>query len=325
MKNDAFVFEIIEKVFGEDSSVKRQSNLNLPFIYLNSFNLYEVKGTFSFVFVVPKQDDVPYDLIKGMYVKCQNIYGSRVIMYVDDSSKNNKQFYIDSHINFVSSDYDYRLFNDDELVDVLAYQDKVYKNSYTKITQLIVNFYLNNEPKDYSVREIAKQFGFSFSSVSRANAFLHEIGAINKVGVGNSAKYRIISKKVLLDKAKPFFINPIKNRRLVLLDENITKSINGYYSGENAFAKYTDLEIDDKFIEVALEKEKYKELESLKNKQNKEYVCYLEEFIYDPSYFAIEDTISLFDTYIIAYMRYRGNSDPRINSSLKSLEKRIIK
>ena len=141
----------------------------------------------------------------------------------------------------------------------------------------------------------------------------------------HSAKYIIKSKKDLLEKVKPFLINPIKNRKMIYVDKITVRNIDGYLSGENALSYYSHLECPDDFLELAVNKIKYKDLERKNEKNpNDGLICYLEEFIYNPSYFAVENVISPFDAYIIATKRYEGNDDPRIKETLKVLERKII-
>lgn len=325
MKQDFLPFILLEKIFGEDFSVRKRIISDFPYVYSRNFRTYDVEGSFSFIYVVPLLENTPFDLLKGMYNKCQNTFDKRIVLFLSNSSNKYKQMFIDSHINFVASDSDHCFFEDDKLVNIYDFNERIFRESYTKITQLIVNFYLTNDIKEYSVREIANQFDFSFSSVSRANSFLHEINAINKIGTGNSAKYIIESKKDLLDKVKPFFINPIKNRKMIFVNKDTISNMNGFLSGENALSYYSNLEVFDDFIELAVNGIEYKRSNHAKeNNKNDGIVCYLEEFIYDPSFFAVEDTISPLDTYIIAIKRYSGNDDPRINNAIKVLERRAI-
>ena len=323
-KRNAFAFATLEKVLGDGFAIKRKNTSNLPFAYSKNFDLYDIRGPFSIAFIVPRSDDVPIFLIKGVYAKCQSDYGQNVVVFLRDCSSRNKRIFIDARMNFVSSDFDHGFFESDKILDLPEFRDATPKGSYTKATQLIIQFYLNSEIKEYSVREVAENFNLSFSSVSRANAFLHEIGAIEKQGVGNSAKYMLRSKKELLEKAKPFFINPIKRRRMVLLDKASLEELPGYLSGENALAQYSNLEADEGFVEIALEKDQYAKLETMPNKGNGTIVCYLEDFLYDPCYYSRGQTISMFDVFIIALKRYVGNSDPRISGALKELERRLI-
>ena len=171
-------FAIIEEVFGADFAVKKKNVANLPFIYSKNFAFYDVDGTFGFIAIIPTDDNTPFDLIKGIYIKTQRDFNKRAVIYLVNSSSANKRLFIESKISFVSSDGDCRMFDQSKSIDMLDFSEGLYKESYTKTTQLIVNFYLCNEMREYSVREIAGKFDFSYASVSRANAFLHEIGAV---------------------------------------------------------------------------------------------------------------------------------------------------
>lgn len=321
MENRIELFETIRKVFGKDLTFKKKAITSYPFIYSENFDVYDVDGAFDFVLIIPKHELIPFDIARGLFSKVKEDFKKITFIYIYDSSKKNKQLYLDSNLNFVSSDGDCRMFNVDKIKNVHDFDDSLYKGSYTKITQLVVNFYLSNETKEYSVREISNKYNFSFSSVSRSNNFLHELGALVKTGTGNHSKYRIKSKKDLLEAVKPFLINPIKRRELIYLSKNELKKSVLFLSGENAISYYTDLESISDFIEIAIDRSKFKGVKSLRDSGS---ICYLEEFIYDPSYFAIDNTISPFDTLIIAYKRYNGNDDPRIRDAIKTLEKRII-
>lgn len=321
MENRIELFETIRKVFGEDSIFKKKAITSYPFIYSENFDVYDVDGAFDFVLIIPKHELIPFDIARGLFSKVKEDFNKITFIYIYDSSKKNKQLYLDSNLNFVSSDGDYKLFNVDKTKNVHDFDDSLYKGSYTKITQLVVNFYLSNKIKEYSAREISNKYNFSFSSVSRSNIFLHELGALIKTGTGNHSKYRIKSKKDLLEAVKPFLINPIKRRKLIYLSKNELKKPAIFLSGENAISYYTDLESISDFIEIAIDRSKFESIKSLRDSGS---ICYLEEFIYDPSYFAIDNAISPFDTLIIAYKRYNGKNDPRIRDAIKTLEKRII-
>lgn len=321
MENRIKLFETIKKVFGEDFVFKKKAIISYPFIYSENFDVYDAEGAFGFILIIPKRELIPFDIVRGLFNKAKEDFKKITFLYIYDSSKTNKQLYIDSNLNFVSSDGDYKLFNVNKIKNVHDFDDSLYKGSYTKTTQLVVNFYLSNEIKEYSVREISNKYNFSFSSVSRSNIFLHELGALIKTGTGNHSKYRIKSKKDLLDAVKPFLINPIKRRKMVYLSRNEMKKPDLFLSGENAISYYTDLENISDFIEIAIDRSKFEGIKSLRDSG---YICYLEEFIYDPSCFAIDNAISPFDTLIIAYKRYNGKDDPRIKDAIKMLEKRII-
>lgn len=321
MENRIKLFETIKKVFGEDFVFKKKAIISYPFIYSENFDVYDAEGAFGFILIIPKRELIPFDIVRGLFNKAKEDFKKITFLYIYDSSKTNKQLYIDSNLNFVSSDGDYKLFNVDKIKSVHDFDDSLYKGSYTKTTQLVVNFYLSNEIKEYSVREISNKYNFSFSSVSRSNIFLHELGALIKTGTGNHSKYRIKSKKDLLDAVKPFLINPIKRRKMVYLSRNEMKKPDLFLSGENAISYYTDLENISDFIEIAIDRSKF---EGIKSFRDNGFICYLEEFIYDPSCFAIDNAISPFDTLIIAYKRYNGKDDPRIRDAIKTLEKRII-
>lgn len=321
MKTDFRPFNIIEKVFGEDFSVKKKNISNLPFIYSKNFTYYDVEGSFAFILIIPNGEEAQFDLVKGIYIKIQQDFKKRVVVYLANSSATKKELFIESKISFVSSDGDHQLFEQNKNIDIFNFNEDVYKESYTKTTQLIVNFYLCNEIREYSVREIASKFDFSYASVSRANAFLHEIGAVDKIGTDNLSKYIIKSKKDLLEKVKPFLINPIKNRKMTIINKKEIIESKGFLSGENALSYYSDLDHADEFIELAFNKINY---HNIKSSDNDGIICYLEEFIYDPSYFSHDNVISPLDAYIISSRRYNGNDDPRIKSAIKQLERRII-
>ncbi len=325
MKTKFKHFDIIEKVFGKDTILKKKSLIDFPFIYSNNFELFDVYCYFDFVLVVPIDESIPSDLLKGVYGFCQNNLNKRAVLFSYNSSKSVKHFFEETHINFVSIDGDCRLFENDKLFNLLDLSNESFKERYTKTTQLVVNFYLSNPIKEYSTREIANQFDFSFSSVSRANAFLHEISSIDKRGTGNKAKYIIRSKKEFFGKVKPYFINPIKNRKMVYLNQEELDNCNGLFSGENALSFYTNLESSNVFIELVFDKAGFEKqiANSLKRKTD-ENICYIEEFIYNPSYFSFGKTISPLDAYIIASKRYLGNNDSRISSEIKALERSIV-
>lgn len=323
-------FDLLEKNFGEDCFFRRIKPNNFPLVYSINFDVFEVTGTFTFLFIVPVNETVSNDLIISVYKKILSL-NKKAVVFLYDSTKNNKQFFRESNINFVSSDGDC-LFGIDKYQKTSSYfLEKFFELNYTKLTQLIVNFYLNNQIREYTVREIAGEFNFSYSSVSRANSFLHEIGAVQKVGKNTGAKYFIKSKKELLEKTTPYFINPIKRKQKFFLS-NIELNDKMFLSGDNALSRYTKLESPEDVKEVAVDKDDFANVcnyieKKSNSSNNRDYstIIVVEEFIYDPKYFSKDSHISLLDAYIIALKRYENSNDSRINSSIQSLRQKLIK
>ena len=313
----------IEKIFGDDIIIKKK-NIHLPYVYWENFLFYDVEGHMPFIYIVPNNDSIPIDLLIGIYKKLITEYKCRVVLYLQNSSNNYKLLFKESNISYISSDFDYFLSQNNEIRDLSSISPDFVLNNYTKSTQLVLNFYLTNPISKYSTREIASKYNFSFSSVSRANAFLHEIGGLDKEGTGNTAKYIVRSKKELLNKAKPYLINPIRKRKTTLLDIKQIKKIEGLISGDNALSHFSNLEENRDFIEIALSSinfDKYKN----KTSNNGDLICYLEEFIYDPFLFSIDSKyISLLDTYIICLKRFENSSDVRLKTALTTLERKLI-
>ena len=319
----SIAFSVLEKIIGGEFSSRKRATNDLPFVYSKNFSIFKITGEFTFFYIIPKSNDIPLDIIKGLCAKLQSVERQRVVIYIDGMILGRRQYFIDSHISYISEDFDHRFFEMDAMLDLPNLMDDDVEDRYTKTTQQVVNFYLNNEIRDYSTREIANNHDFSFSSVSRANAFLCKIDAVVKNGVGTGAKYRIRSKKDLFEKVKKYLIYPIRKRKLVSLDEECIHLLGGYLSGENALSVYSDIEIDGDFTELAFDKRKFREIDDFINKNKGSKICYLEEFIYNPANYSDGNTISLLDAYIIARRRYEKNSDPRINAAIKQLENSI--
>ena len=315
----------IDKAFGSNMLLSNRSLVSFPIVYLNSFKAFDVKGDMDFIYIIQVSDSIPFELVRGMYSKCINAFHKRIVMYLDDARKKNKTLFSEARVNYLSSDGEIAFFEGEMIQDIPSIQDSVGGLSYTKSTQLVANFYLTNPIKEYTTREIASILGLSYSGVSRSNAFLFDIGALSKRGNHTGARYLLRSKKELLKKIEPFLIYPIKNRVMAMMDPSSINDLLGYHSGETALADYTDLEQVGSFIELAFSAKRYQEL--LKEKEDLFHgaqICYLEEFIYNPSSFSVSRTISRLDAYIIARERYKHSDDPRIRRAIASLEKDLI-
>lgn len=332
MKNyDYYPLDLLEHIFGEDYFFRKIKPSGFPLIYLSNFDIYDVKGSFKFLFVVPVDKTISNDLILSVYRKL-TYSNTKAVIYLYDSSKSNKHFFKESNVNFISSDGDYLFFSNNRIQPSNSFLEKYFELSYTKLTQLIVNFYLNNKIKGYTVREISNEFDFSYSSVSRANAFLHEIGAVEKVGNNTAAKYFVRSKKELLEKVTPYFINPIKRRQKIYLNSRLSIDRGMYLSGDDALSFYAGLESYDGIKEIATSKNDFiemcKRLERSSNNDRDskhQVILYLEEFIYDPKYYSSGSNISMLDAYIIALKRYGSNSDARISGSIRKMKQELIR
>lgn len=317
MINKVTIFQNIEKTLGNDYILAKKNISNYPYVYSKNFEIFEVEGPFSFVLILPLEVDIEFDLIKAVYLKTKKDFNKKIIVYLHNSSNKIKRLYDVSNISYISSDGDLHILDEDKI----PFIEENNKEAYTKKTQLLVNFYLSNKIREYSVREVAEKLRFSNSSVSRANVFLNEIGALDKIGVGTNSKYVVKSKKELLDKVKPYLINPIKSRKVVSFDETRFSKNKLFLSGENAFSFYSDIDEGGYFKELAISS--YEDIK-IDNSNGGNSVCYLEEFIYDPSIFANGNVISIFDAYIISFDRHKNDNDPRIVNALKQMERKII-
>ena len=316
---------IIEIAFGSDVYLSNVSMASFPFVFSSNFKVFKGDGDKRFIYVVPTSDLVPFELVQNMYAKCMQTFQKQILVYLYDARKKNKALYQDARINYIASDGEVALFEGEARDGVALMDDSVGTLSYTKTTQLIVNFYLSNEIREYTTREVAAILGLSFAGVSRANAFLFDIGALYKLGNHTGSRYLLKSKKELLEKVKPFLIYPIKNRRIILADASKITNLKGYLSGESALSYYTQLEPKGSFIELAFDSAAYHELVTHEHGHVQgEQICYLEEFIYNPSCFSNSRIISWLDAYIIARKRYQHSDDPRVLSAIAALERELV-
>ena len=322
------IFNIVEHVFGEDIEV---SNLNsfdnsLPLIYKQNFKIYLVKGTFEFILVVPKDEFLERDLVIGAARYIKKIANKIVFAYLNDCSQKNKLFFKEEKINFISSDSDHFLASNNNSENIYDSDDFIDKNRYTKKTQLVAQFYLTHEVKPYTVREIANFLGFSPSSVSRANSFFLEHRAINKIGLSSSADYIIESKEKFFNAIKPFIINPARRKITTLIrsNENRLKTFNLFKCGESALEEFTNLEKTNRAFQYAVNNIDFKKIEIsykdwlVDSLDINLYTIY--EFIYDPSIFAKNGTISPFDLFAMIYNFYKNSNNSRVKESMELLE-----
>lgn len=326
------IFDIVEQVFGEDIEV---TNLvpfenSLPLFYRKNFKVYKVEGSFEFILIVPIDEQLEKELLVGAARYIKKTINKITFIYLKDCSFKNKSIFMQENINFISSDSDHFLVANNNYVNIHDSSECIYKNSYTKKTQLIAQFYLTHEVRPYTVREIANILGFSPSSVSRANSFFLEHGAIDKIGVSSSADYVIRSKKEFFTSIKEYIINPAKRRISVLLNANEKriKALNLFKCGETALEEYTNLQKANTGIQYAVDSNDF----NLFQRSYKDWLVNsldmslytIYEFIYDPSIFGSNGLISAFDTYAMLYDFYKNSNNSRVQDSLESLERIIV-
>ena len=328
MDNNKIIKETVQNVFGIETSIKTKVfDHALPIIYSGNFYFYLTKGSLNTILIVPKTDDIPFDIMISVYNYLIRNERERPIHFSFDSSEMIKKRFDSSNISYLCSDGSYRLFEKTPAIEIQNEEDVF----YTKTTQLIIDFYLNNEIRDYTSREIASILGVSASSVSRSNVLLTNVGALRKVGLSTGSRYIIKSRKDLLDKTEQFWIKPYKHRVDIYLNNKDLNKLKGkfFYSGDSALSVITDLEKSTSYHEIAISKETFNNefkamIEQKKKEQEDDELYSFEVFINDPKHFSYQESISLFSLYIMMRYRYRNSIDPRIKEAISTIRRMII-
>lgn len=318
------VASALEKAFGEDLNIYLYKP-DLPYVYFSNFEIYKVKTVVPFILANPVSEDVPNELIGGL-VNIFKQLDKKIVIFIDTKNKERMDYLFENNIKYLLSNGETNLFVNEYLNDYIGSNEPGIV--YSKTTQMLVNFYLSNPIKEYSVRHIAELLDFSYSSVSRANRFLYQIGALIKQGFSNVDGYILKSKKELLDRVKPYLINPIRSSYTFIANQRVLNKVFYLKSGEDALAHYTNLEKMTYRNEIAVDSSDLqllfnalKENMNFIGSENKFYVFH--EFIYPIKRFQNNGYISLFDTYIIALKKYQKSNDPRIVAALKQMEREL--
>ena len=327
MNNDKSILNLFNDLHGE-SEMSEYSN-SLPILYSSLFRFYSVSGGYPCLLIIPNNEDISFDELLSCFEYCIKNIQPKPVIYLYGRLLSYKDLLKMFRIEFIGSDNSYGEYQD--IIRPSIYDaDEIYKNSvYTKTTQLVIKFYLFNDIKGYTTRNIAKQLNINNASVSRANAFLSMIGAINKVGAGTHSFYIIKSKKDFFNKIEKHLILPYRRRFRLLLDQNdkTLDKIDCCLSGFNALSIYTDLLDSENRKEIALSIKDYSEI--YRNRNNHVYknqvVLYeVQEFIYDMNLFNKKGVIDLVDLYIIVSRRYKDTNDERIISAIRKIKEMIV-
>ncbi len=313
MKTDVLeVLNLLEKKLGADYYWKKYKK-PLPLIFSNNFFITEAISQFDrFVLIIPFDSNIDIDLVRGVcsYIK------EKAIVYIENSALAREVetygiHYFDRLGKYCSP----------------APQSEVSALSYTKLTQLVVKYFLLSKTKLFSTRQVAEFFGVSNASIKRAYDFLESIGAIQKVGsFTSSVSYNIHSKKHLLNCVKKYFILPYKRIKRVFVDygdlDYFAKEM--FYSAEHVLARVSDLANPDE-IELAAPSKVFNKLihEDTRRMMYANELVTIEDWIYKIDYFSINNEIDLVDAYIIISKRYENTVDSRISTAIKQLERAI--
>lgn len=313
MKTDVIkVLELLEKKLGADYYWKKYKK-PLPLIFSNNFFIIEAISQFDrFVLIIPFDSNIDIELVRGVcsYIK------EKAIVYIENSALAREVetygiHYFDRFGQYCSP----------------APQSEVSALSYTKLTQLVVKYFLLSKTKLFSTRQVAEFFGVSNASIKRAYDFLESIGAIQKVGsFTSSVSYNIYSKKHLLNCVKKYFILPYKRIKRVFVDygdlDYFAKEM--FYSAEHVLARVSNLANPDE-IELAAPSKVFNNLihENTRRMMYANELVTIEDWIYKIDYFSINNEIDLVDAYIIISKRYENTVDPRISTAIKQLERAI--
>lgn len=305
---------------GRELEICKES-LDLPLIFSN-ISIFNIS---NFLYIVP--DDSANDLNDAIKVK--NLLekekpNSRVYIFVPKFFRDYISAFSKSRINFINSYGEEHYFNGTS--KSFTFFESIDNVKYNKSTQLVFKYFILKNTSTSTVREIQNVVHLSTSTISIALYTLYKMRILDLEGNSTSSSYHLRNRKEAFQILSKHFINPIKNRSYVMINQTDVENLTSNYllSGERAIEQYTNLSAKHETLQIAILEKQAKNLLSKLHSETTNYPILLEmqSFIYDPTLFSIGNVVDEFDTYLI--LKFDSSLDVREEYELKALEEKLI-
>lgn len=314
--------EYLKELLGHDNVVGKESyDIVLP-LYLRNYE-YSLVSLYEqiYVFVTPK-DKVNLKSYKAQKDKIEEEFSCSAVLVLEKLNTSQRQNLIANKIMFV--EIGKQLFMPMSGI-VLNKEKTIEKKQVEKFTpqiQLCALFFVYNQDRKKTVKQIAEKTKLNEMAISRGMKVLEELKLISSEINGRTKYYSLcVNVSCYLESIIQYAISPIC--KFVWVNK-AKKPQCVFQAGYSALSDYSML-VDNRYETYAISKEEYNrieqstriEFEDLLDEQD--YIR-LQVWKYDPALFADNGVVDKFSL----YMSFEQGQDERTEAILKEIKESII-